>query len=176
MVIAQQEDRELDALIERAMKKVGAKKENDICHYLPSSKGGYVHHFTMKKMKKQNRKELFSLIQNYIINTDRPLSVTPRPRASRGSRRRRDHLVFSKQDIEKLLLMAKSAGDKDIVRKLMPKQDLKSLKRQLISSIKHNRIEQDLWDSYVQVIHSQSQLAAIEAAQMQAGAAVVTAR
>ena len=156
-----QEDKELDALIDRAMKKVGAKKENDICHYLPSPKGGYIHHFTMKKMKKQNRKELISLIQTYITSVDRPHSVVPRPRASRGSRRRRDHLIFSKQDIEKLLQMAKTAGDKDIVRKLMPKQDLKSLKRQLLSSIKHNRIEQELWDSYVQVISSQNQLAAL---------------
>ena len=34
-----------------AIKKVGAKRENDICRFIPMTSGGYMHHFTLKKMK-----------------------------------------------------------------------------------------------------------------------------
>ena len=47
--------KEVEDVIGRALKKVGAKKENDLCRYIPMATGGYMHHFTLKKMKRSSR-------------------------------------------------------------------------------------------------------------------------
>lgn len=144
----------LEYLIQQAIKKINAKKENDICRYLPSSNGGYIHHFTMRKMKTEAADQLQSLINQYIVNVDKPLSVTPKPRAARGSRKRRDQYIFTKQDLERMLQMARHQGDKDLIRKLTPKKDLRSIKRELIASIRHGKVEQELWHFYVEVVNN----------------------
>lgn len=144
--------RDLEQTISTAIKKIGARKENDICRYLPVSTGGYIHHFTMRKMKGENPKHLSQMLQKYIINADKPAMVTPKQRAARGSRKRRDQFIFSKQDLERMLNMARLAGDKEMVRKLTPKRDLRTIKRDLISSVRHGRVEPELWNSYVETI------------------------
>lgn len=151
--------KQLDSLLNAAIKKVNAKKENDICHYLPVSTGGYIHHFTMRKMKAENPKQLAELLTKYIINPAHPQQVTPKSRAARGSRKRRDLFTFSKLDLERMLNMARLAGDKDMIRKLTPKKDLKTIKRELLSSIRNGRIENDLWTMYVETITHQTNAA-----------------
>lgn len=153
--------KQLETLIATAVKKINAKKENDICRYLPSPTGvGYIHHFTMRKMKTEEPEQLVAMINKYIVNADRPHSVSPKPRAARGSRKRRDQLIFSKQDIDRMLNMARIAGDKDMIRKLTPKKDLRTIKKELLSSIRQNRVDQDLWQSYAEVATNQAALAA----------------
>ncbi|MBX9745228.1 MAG: hypothetical protein K2X08_08475, partial [Chlamydiales bacterium] len=78
--------------INRAIKKIGAKKENELCKYLPMKTGGYMHHFTFKKMKTKQPQELAAIVERFVINSDKPTSVTPKQRAARGSRKRRDHM------------------------------------------------------------------------------------
>lgn len=142
----------LETLISAAIKKIAGRKENDICRYLPMPTGGYIHHFTMRKMKTEEPEHLLSLISKYIINADKPTTVPPKPRAARGSRKRRDQFLFSKQDIERMLNMARLAGDKEMIRKLTPKKDLRTIKRELIASIRHGKIDQELWHFYVEAI------------------------
>lgn len=146
MTIAQ-----LENLIKQAIAKVGASKENDLCRYIPVPTGGYIHHFTMRKMKTENPEELAAMIQKYILSEDKPKKVAPKQRAARGSRKPRDTFLFSKNDIERLLNIARAAGDKDMIRKLTPRQDEKTIKRELISSIRHGRVEHDLWASWVEI-------------------------
>ena len=55
----------LELLISAAIKKIGGRKENNICRYLPISTGGYIHHFTMRKMKTEAPDELQNLISKY---------------------------------------------------------------------------------------------------------------
>lgn len=145
---------ELENIINKAIKKVGAKKENDICRYLPVNVGGYIHHFTMRKMKGEDPDQLANMIKKFIIDSPTPKSVPPKSRAPRGSRKRRDQFLFTKQDIDRMLHMARLAGDKEMIRKLTPKKDLRTTKRELISSIRHGRVEQDLWNCYVESIAS----------------------
>ena len=152
---------ELDQLIHAAVKKVGGNKENDICHYLPGTMGEwYIHHFTMRKMKTEDPQQLAELLTKFIINSSNPQEVIPKPRAARGSRKRRDLYTFSKQDLERMLSMARTAGDKEMVRKLTPKKDLRTIKRELISSIRHGRIEPELWNMYCEAMASQASLTA----------------
>lgn len=155
------ESKALEQLIQSAVKKVGAKKENDICRYLPVSTGGYIHHFTMRKMKTEAPEQLQQMITKHIINADKPHMVPPKQRAARGSRKRRDQFLFSKVDIERMLNMARLAGDKEMIRKLTPKKDLRTIKRELIASIRHGKVEQELWHFYVEAInHHQQAIAA----------------
>lgn len=144
--------RKLEELIAAAIKKVGGKKENDLCRYLPMSTGGYMHHFTLRKMKQQLPEKLLEMINTFIIEAARPVTVPPKQRAARGSRKKKDHIVLSKSDVDQILQMARSIGDKEIVRKLLPKKDLRTIKRELISSIRHSRIEPELWSYYTEVV------------------------
>lgn len=147
---------EVEQLIAKAMKKVGGKKENDICRYLPMAAGGYMHHFTLRKMKTQGPTELSKMINQHIIETDRPKTVTPKTRAARGSRKRRDQIIFSKTELDHMLRVARQAGDSDLIRKLTPKKDLKTLKRELISSIRREILNPELWASYCEVIEARN--------------------
>lgn len=147
----------LEQLIEKAVKKVGGKKENDICRFLPVSSGGYIHHFTMRKMKTEDPKKLCNMIEEHIVGSSKPKGVAPKPRAARGSRKMRGNFFFTKQDMDRLLNMARLAGDKELVKKLTPREDLRTVKRKLISSIRHGRIEPELWEGYVEAQTNQSQ-------------------
>ncbi|MGA8164841.1 MAG: hypothetical protein WB791_07455 [Waddliaceae bacterium] len=144
--------KELEELIKAAIGKIRGRKENDICRYLPVETGGYIHHFTMRKMKYENPKQLLRLIKQFIIDVEKPKNVPPKPRAARGSRKRRDQFLFTKEDIERMLNMARIAGDNEMIRKLTPRKDLKQVKRELIASIRHNQVDHELWNSFVEAI------------------------
>ncbi len=145
---------ELKSSIQKALKKINGSKENEICRYLPMEGGGYMHHFTFRKMKGECPKELIALINKHVLTPGKPQTVTPKPRAPRGSRKKRDQLHFTKHDIDRILHMARMAGDKEMIRKLTQK-DLKQIKRELIASIKAGRIEPDLWNSFVEAVTNQ---------------------
>ncbi len=147
---------ELEQVINNAIKKVGANKENDLCHYLPGAGGGYMHHFTMKKMKHQMPAQLAEMLQSFIIKPSKPLTVMPKQRAARGSKKKnKAHFVVAKQEMDKLLGLVRAAGDKDLMRKLLPQKDLRTLKKELLSSIRQNRIEPELWHSYTEMVSQQ---------------------
>ncbi|MBS0629731.1 MAG: hypothetical protein JSS30_05850 [Verrucomicrobia bacterium] len=141
--------KELEDIIAKAIKKVGGNKENDLCKYLPMDSGGYMHHFTLRKMKHKEPQQLGNLIEKFIIKMDRPSSVAPKRRAPRGSRKRRDNLSFSRLQLDRMLQIARLAGDKEVISMLSPKKSLPLVKRELISSIRHGRVEHELWNSYV---------------------------
>ena len=140
----------LDQLIAGAIKKVNGKKENDLCRYLPMASGGYMHHFTLRKMKHQLPEKLSEMIRRYIIEAERPLTVSPKQRATRGSKKKKDHVILSDADVDSLRQLARAAGNKDLLKKLMPKKELKVLKRELISSIRKGQVEPVLWNNYVE--------------------------
>lgn len=143
---------ELEKLIDRAIKKVRGSKENDLCKFLPGPSGGYMHHFTLRKLKNADPSQLFTLLQKFIVDADLPKALDPKPRAPRGSRKRRDLVNFTRTDIEKVLDLARRAGDKDLVARFSPKRSLPSVKRELIRSIREGRVSQELWDAYSQSI------------------------
>ncbi|MBN1915076.1 MAG: hypothetical protein JW769_04235 [Parachlamydiales bacterium] len=150
--------KEIEETISKAIKKVGAKKENELCKYLPMTSGGYMHHFTLKKMKKKEPKQLGTMITRYIIETDKPKPVAPKQRAPRGSRKRRDQITFNRIQLERMLNIARLAGDKEIIQILSPKKSLATYKRELIQSIRHEKIEPELWNGYVESIQAKQML------------------
>ncbi|MEK7340143.1 MAG: hypothetical protein AABZ92_05480, partial [Verrucomicrobiota bacterium] len=141
--------------ITKAIKKLGAKKENELCKYLPMKTGGYMHHFTLRKMKHKQPQELSAIIERFVVNADKPTVIAPKQRAARGSRKRRDQLTFTRNQIERMLNIARLAGDKEMVSILAPKKSLATCKRELIASIRHSRVEPDLWNAYVEALNTQ---------------------
>lgn len=147
--------KEVEEIISKAIKKVGGRKENDLCKYLPMDSGGYMHHFTLRKMKHKQPLELSTLIEKFIIRSDRPSVVSPKQRAPRGSRKRPHQISLSRGLLDRVLQMARMTGDKEIVSMLSPKKSLAAVKRELIATIRHERVEQELWNSYVDCVNSQ---------------------
>jgi hypothetical protein len=142
--------KEIEEVIAKAIKRVGAKKENELCKYLPMKTGGYMHHFTLRKMKVKQPQELANYLEKFVVNADKPSVVAPKQRAARGSRKRRDHMNFTRIQLERMLNIARLAGDKEIITILSPRKSLASCKRELIQSIRHNKVEQELWNSYAE--------------------------
>ncbi len=147
--------REVEEIISRAIKKVGGSKENELCKYIPMTSGGYMHHFTLKKMKLKQPGQLGSLIEKFIIKSERPKIVPPKTRAPRGSRKRKDHYTFSRTQLERMLNIARLAGDKEMVSMLSPKKSLTTCKRELIASIRQGKVEAELWNSYVESVRAE---------------------
>lgn len=158
--------KELEDVIAKAIKKVKGNKENDLCKYIPMSSGGYMHHFTLRKMKYKSPKELGSLIEKFILNPDRPLVVPPKPRAARGSRKKRDSMNFTKLQLERLLNMARLSGDKEMISILSPKKSLAHCKRELIQSLRHGIVDHELWNAYVESVNAQQAMIAAGAESM----------
>lgn len=142
--------KQIEEIIHKAIKKVNGRKENDLCKYIPMNSGGYMHHFTLKKMKNRQPAELGTLIEKFIINSDRPSIINPKRRAPRGSRKRRDQYTFSRMQLERMLNIARLAGDKEMISILAPKKSVATCKRELIASIRHGKVEQELWNAYVE--------------------------
>lgn len=145
---------ELEQLISTAIKKVDGKKENAICHFLPGTGGGYMHHFTLRKMKKEEQNTLANMIRKFIIDIDRPSSIKPKQRAARGSRKKRGQIILSESDAERILTHVRAAGDKEMARKLLPRKELKVIKRELTSCIRSGQVNNNLWNTYVEYIES----------------------
>ncbi len=103
-----------------------------------------MHHFTYRKLKSQEPEKFIQLLNKHIVDATKLQSIPPKQRAARGSRKRPNQLNFTKNDIDRILQMARAQGEKDLIRKLSRK-DLKALKRELIQNIKNNRVDQELW-------------------------------
>ena len=166
MTVAQKEEHEtktkgmnVEDMITKAIRKIGARKENELCKYLPMKTGGYMHHFTLRKMKVKQPQDLSAMIERFVMNADKLVVVPPKQRAARGSRKRRDHMNFTRNQLERMLNIARLAGDKEIISILSPRKSLATCKRELIQAIRHNKAEQDLWNGYVEAVNAQLMMA-----------------
>jgi hypothetical protein len=152
----------IEDIISKAIKKISGKKENELCKYLPMKAGGYMHHFTFRKMKSRQPQELAGYIEKYVLHVDRAIVVAPKQRAARGSRKRRDHLNFTRSQLERMLNIARLAGDKEIMTILSPRKSLATCKRELIQTIRHNKVEQELWTNYTEAVQAHQLAASME--------------
>ena len=147
---------DIEDVISKAIKKVGGRKENDLCKYLPMSTGGYMHHFTLRKMKLKQPFELSTLIEKFIIASTKPTIISPKQRAARGSRERKDQITFTKTQLDRLLNMAKISGDREMVSVLSPKKSLANCKKELMQSIRAGIADQVLWNTFTEITASQN--------------------
>lgn len=141
--------------IQESIQKIGAQKEKDLCHYLPMPTGeGYMHHFTMRKMKTENPQNLLQLLQDLILNPEQPKQLPPKARAPRGTRKKEQRVNLTKEDLNRMLQIAQIAGDKEMIAKLTPSKSLKQVKNELIRSIRQSAVDLSLWESYVNTVNN----------------------
>ncbi len=88
--------------------------------------------------------------------------MPPKQRAARGSRKRRDQITFTRGQLERMLTIARLAGDKEMVSILSPKKSLATCKRELIASVRHGKVDQELWNSYVESVNAQQAILSSE--------------
>lgn len=153
--------KDLESTIERAKKKVGAKKENELCKYIAAKDGdGYMHHFTFKKLKRKNPEELTQTIEKNINKQQKPPILAPKRRAPRGSRKFKDQFTFTRLQLERMRTIAMKHGDKEkeidkeIIRILTKPKPLAIYKRELISLIKQGKVDNELWNSYAEAVNA----------------------
>jgi hypothetical protein len=147
---------ELESMIDHALKKVGGSKENDLCRYLPAERGGYMHHFTLRKMKFESPEKLGELIGKFILTSERPSTLPPKQRMPRGSRKRKDAIVLEREVADKIIQLARETGRPELVAHLSPPKSISQCKRELIQAIKAGRAEQRLWDQYCEAVAQSS--------------------
>lgn len=157
MSLCQEVEMEIGEVISVAIKKINGQTDKDLCKYIPTSAGGYMHHFTLRKMKARYSQELRNLIDKFIINVERPLAVAPKQKAARRSRKSRDQLKLTRNQLDRMLNIARLAGDKEMMAVLSPKKSQGASKRELIISIRHGRVEPELWNAYVESCNNSAQ-------------------
>jgi len=142
----------LTEMLSRAMHKIGSRGENELCKYLPGEGGGYLHHFTLRKMKTRNPSILRELLSKYILGPDKPVRLPHKRRAPRGSRRRAEGVALTRTDLERVMELVRRSGDQELMAKLNPQKNLSTIKRDLIRSIREGDVQADLWNLYAQTV------------------------
>ena len=146
---------ELDALMSKALRKIKGTKENDICKYLPFN-GGYMHHFTLRKLKSESPKELSKMIDQYILDPVSPKRVPHKPRKPRGSRKRPDLINLTRDELDRLLSHVRHAGDHEIAAKFSRKRSIAQIKKALVASIRRHEVDHEMWNAYVEAVSTDS--------------------
>lgn len=139
----------IERTLSEALQKIKGTSEKEICRYLPADTEGYMHHFTLRKMKKTEPAKLAELLHEHIIDHPSPTSIEPKQRI-----RRKKSLSINQSDLNLILKLAQKTGDQHLLAKLGSKISISHLKKELIKSIKANRIEEELWYSYSEAVKS----------------------
>lgn len=140
---------QLDAVIEQAKKKIQGSKESDICRYLPSQdEEGYMHHFSLQKMKKNEPNQLIMLIKKHILEGS-PKTIPSKQRAPRGSRKGTSTPTFTKEELARLAKYAEAASDAELSSKILgQKVSFTKCKQDLMASIRANTLQPSCWEAY----------------------------
>lgn len=84
-----------------------------------------MHHFTFKKMVKENPQQLFDLIQKYVIEPNTPQEVRVQPiEQSHLTNKAMKQFIISEDEMEHILNIARQAQDWDLTEKLKVKKSV----------------------------------------------------
>ena len=142
----------LKIAIEKALDKIQGKKEKEICRYLPGPRGGYIHHFTFKKLKEKEPEKCLSLLEEFILNPAKPRELDPTPRAPRGLNRTNNQIKLPNEMVNRIIQIARESGDDSLLSKILAARPLNQVKRDLIRSIRENKANQELWEAYKEAV------------------------
>lgn len=142
----------LNTAIEKALHKVNAKKEKQICRFIPGPRGGYIHHFTFKKLKEKEPEKCLSLIEEFILTPPKPRELDPTPRAPRGLNRSNNQIKLPNDMVNRIIHIARKTGDRPLLSKLLAARPLNQVKRELMRSIRDNKANQELWEAYKEAV------------------------
>ncbi len=145
----------LEDCISRAMNKVKAQKEADLCKYLPSD-NGRLHHFSFNKMKHNEPSQLSEMIQGHILDKATPEQLPPTRRSSFGKKQSPSlKLNLKREHINRILESLKKSGDNDLLEMIAPLQSLKEVQREMLNMVRSKEINRDLWSLYVKLVEKE---------------------
>lgn len=148
----------LKEAITQALQKIKASREKELCRYLPGPRGGYIHHFTFKKLKDKEPARCLDLIEQYILKDASPRELDPTPRAPRGLNRSHNQIRLPKDMVGRIIQIARDAGDNSLLSKLLAARPLNQVKRDLLRSIRDNQVNEELWDAYKTAVMAHEQI------------------
>lgn len=144
---------ELNECIINAMSKVGVQKETDLSRYIPGKKG-HLHHFAFVKLKKTSPDELQQMIQEHILDKEKPELISSAPKPALKMKRTVE-LTIKKSMINQLLnalKISKVEGSEDLIAMLTPHQTLGQIQKLMIDMIREKEIDAALWETYVKLV------------------------
>ena len=97
---------ELNQSLSKAMNQVNARKETDLCLYLPKN-GARLHHLAFAKMKKTQPYELLKLIKENILEKEAPMAFSFKRKPVRMLKKQFE-VKFKKSQINQGLLIKKT--------------------------------------------------------------------
>lgn len=145
---------ELEDCIVKAMKKVNVSKEGKLCPYLPEG-SGYIHHFSFKKLKKQNPQELIKALKQHILDNDKPRIMPAKPRNRRNSK---NGLVvrFTRVQMGRLQIILKKEKDSELLDLVTPLQSARDLQKRMREMIKEKKVDPALWEAYAALMKKEA--------------------
>jgi len=144
---------ELEESISRAMQRVNAQKETELCQYLPG-KNGRLHHFAFGKLKKTQPSELLQMIREHILEKDVPVALSSTPRPGLMVKRQVE-VKFKRSQINRLVDILKKAGEEELISMLAPHQTLAQVQKLMLEMIREKDIDQGLWETYVRLVEEE---------------------
>lgn len=142
----------LNDAIEKSLKKIEANQEKEICRFIPGPRGGYIHHFTFKKLKEKDPLKCLSMLEEFILGPLKPRELDPTPRAPRGLNRNNNQIKLPNEMVSRIIQIARETGDDSLLSKLLAARPLNQIKRDLIRAIRANKANQELWEAYKEAV------------------------
>lgn len=113
----------LEYLIQKAILKVNGKNEASLCRFIPFKSGGYIHYFTLRKMKQQNPEKLYDLIQTHIIQPVNPQEIAVKSLELSPTYREKRLFTITETEMDRIITLAKQALDFELLKILQIKKD-----------------------------------------------------
>ena len=147
---------DLQSCIAKAISKVSAKKEGELCRYIPGD-DGRLHHFTFKKMKKTEPEALQKMIEEHILERE-PMSIASKPRLKGEARGKSTAPKLKRAHFKRLVDILKNSGDEELLSMFQPVQTLKQVQKEMIGMIKKKEIDVELWATYTKMVEEETAL------------------
>ena len=142
---------EIDSTIAQATKKAKVSSMNELCKYIPDEDGYRMHHFSLKKLKQADPSKLATLLNKNILEPQSLKEIQGRPRTPGKKKAKLD---LGAAEIQALLKLARQSNNTALVEKLQSSLPFSALKKQMLQSIKDEKIDIELWNSYVEFLRS----------------------
>ena len=115
----------LTQAIQIAMAKLNLSNEAHLSHYIPDEEGRRLHHLTIKRLKKENPKQLRGMLEKFILFPDKPQLLPTRIRQGKQI-----SISFSRSQLNQLIDVVTASGDEDLINLLRPYQSFEEVQRQ----------------------------------------------
>ena len=116
----------LSEVIKRAMDKLNLTSEAHLTHYLPGDDGNRMHHFTVKRLKKENPKRLCALLEKFILAPPTPQLLPSIPRQGKQIA-----VNFNRLQLNRLIDVVTASGDEELTNLLRPYQSFADVQKQM---------------------------------------------